>query len=120
MVGHELAIEQFKPAQSKPCDQPRQGNLRRVSFAREHAFPEKRAPQSQPVKSAHEATFRPAFDAMCPPLLVQAAESLFDIWINSGVASIRLRFGTFGNDLRKSGVGSDHKPILPDSFGKRL
>jgi len=57
---------------------------------------------------------------MCPPLLVQAAESLFDIRINPSVASVRLRFGTSGNDLCKSGVGGDHKPILPDSFGKRF
>jgi hypothetical protein len=120
MVGHELAIEQFKPAKSKPCDQPRQSNLRRVGFAREHAFPEKRAPQGQPVKPAHEATLRPAFNAMCPPLLLQAAERLFDIRINPSVPAVRLRFGTSGNDLCKSGVSGNHKPVLPDSFGKRL
>jgi hypothetical protein len=120
MVGHELAVQQFKPAKSKPCNQPRQSNLRRVGFAREHAFPEKRAAQGQPVKPAHKATFRPAFDAMCPPLLVQAAESRFYIRINPSVLSIRLRFGTSGNDLRKSGIGGYHKPVLPDSFGKRL
>jgi hypothetical protein len=54
------------------------------------------------------------------PLFVQAAESLLDIRINPSVQPIGLRFGTCGNDPRKSGVGGNNKTVLPNSFGKRL
>jgi hypothetical protein len=53
-------------------------------------------------------------------LLVQAAESCFDIRINPSVPSVHLRLGASGDDLRKSVVSGDDKTVLPDSFGKRL
>jgi hypothetical protein len=120
MVSHELAIEQFEPAHLQPCDEPRQSNLRCVGFTRKHAFAEKRASQAQPVQPAYQATSRPAFDAVGMPFFMQAAECLFNIRINPSVPSARLRFGTSGNDLRKRGIGGNHKPVLPDGFGKRL
>jgi hypothetical protein len=57
---------------------------------------------------------------MGPPLLVQAAESLFDIGINPSIPPVGLRFGTRRNNLRKGHIGGDDKAVLPNSFGKRL
>jgi hypothetical protein len=90
MVGYELAIEQFKSAKSKPCDQPCQSNLRCVGFTRKHAFAKKRASQGKSVQPTHEPTFRPAFDAVGMALFVQAAKSRFDIRINPSVLPIGL------------------------------
>jgi hypothetical protein len=120
MVGHELAIKQFKPANSKPCNQPCHSNLRRVCFTRKHTFAKKCAAQREPIQPAYKALSQPAFDAVGMALLVQSAECLFDIGINPSVPSVHARFGTSSNDLRKSSVCSNHKPVLPDSFGKRL
>jgi len=120
MVGHELAIKQFKPANSKPCNQPCHSNLRRVCFPRKHTFAKKCSAQGEPIQPAYKALSQPAFDAVGMALLVQSAERLFNIGINPSVPSVHARFGTSGNDLRKSGVCSNDKPVLPDSFGKRL
>jgi hypothetical protein len=120
MVGHELAIKQFKPANSKPCNQPCHSNLRRVCFPRKHTFAKKCATQGEPIQPANKSAPQPAFYAVGMALLVQSAESLFDIGINPSVPSVHARFGTSSNDLRKSGVSSNDKPVLPDSFGKRL
>jgi hypothetical protein len=120
MVGHELAIKQFKPAKSKPRNQPCHSNLRRVCFTRKHTFAKKCAAQGEPIQPAHKSFSQPAFDAVGMALLVQSAECLFDIGINPSVPSVRARLGTSGDDLRKSGVCSNDKPVLPDSFGKRL
>jgi hypothetical protein len=120
MVGHELAIEQFKPTKSKPCNQPCHSNLRRVSFARKHAFPEKCAPHGKPVQPAHKSVSQPAFDAVGMSYLVQATKSRLNVGVNPSVPSVHLRLGASGVYQRKSGICGDDKPVLSDSFGKRL
>jgi hypothetical protein len=51
---------------------------------------------------------------------VQPTKGLLDVRVNPGVLPIGLRLSTCVHDLRKGGVGSYNKSVLPDSFDKRL
>lgn len=120
MVGHELAIEQFKSAQPEPCNKPRQRDLRRISLTREHAFAEKSPSQGKPVKPANKASVQPTFDAMGTPLRVQPTKGVLNVGVNPGVPPVGLRLCTGGDNLGKGRVGGDDEAVLPDGFGKRL
>ena len=120
MVGHELTIQQDKTAKLQPCDQPSQCNLRCIGFARKHAFAKKCASKRQSVQPANQTVSGPAFDAVCPPLAMQAAKGFFNVGVNPCVPPVSLRFCARRNDLGKCCICSYLKPILPNCFGKRF
>jgi hypothetical protein len=64
MIGHELAIEQFKAARFHPRNQPCQRDFGSIGRTAEHALAKKGAAHRQPVKTADQLPIQPTFHAM--------------------------------------------------------
>jgi len=116
MVGHELTIEQFEPADSHTRDQICQCDLRRIGGLGKHAFAEKCPAHCEPVQSADKLTVQPAFHAMRLPYAVQRAKRVLDIGIDPGFASAFARLCAYSDNAGEYRVRRDDKPVLTDRF----
>jgi hypothetical protein len=120
MVGHELAIEQLKAPDLHPRHQPYERHLRRIGYAAEHAFAEKRPPHCHPVKSADQLAVQPAFDAMCVASALEFTKCVLDVGVYPGIAPVIARFRAGCDNTGKRLVCCHHKPFLPDGLRQRF
>jgi hypothetical protein len=120
MVGHELAIEQHKSAELHPRYQPRQGDLRRIGRAAEHALAKECAAHRQPVKPANQLFAEPALDAVHMAHGVQHTKCVFDLGIDPCLAPVVALGGTSRDNPSEYGVCRDAKALLSDRLGERL
>jgi len=74
----------------------RKRDFRRIGFAADHRFSEKRAPEREAVEPADQLAVEPGFDRMRLTPRVQGGDSAFDLVIDPGVAAI---FDALGAEL---------------------
>ncbi len=119
MVGHELAIEQGKPANSQTCDQPGKRDFRRIGCPRKHALTKKSPTKRKAVQPANKLAVLPAFDTMRVAHFVQRNKRILDIGIDPRRHPLTGFSGTGVDHAGKSGIGRYDKPVLPDHLGQR-
>ncbi len=64
MFGHELAVEESEVSRPKACNEPGEGDLRRVAPPAEHAFSEEGSAELDSVEPADELFTFPHLDRM--------------------------------------------------------
>lgn len=72
------------------------------------------------VKPTHQFAVLPAFHTMRQALVVKHAKRSLDIGVDPRLVTVRRNRSAGIDHLRKGDIGSDAKPVLPDSFGQRL
>src|SRR5205807_7327265 len=93
-----LRVEQGKFSRAQMFDQRHQRDLRRVPDPMKHRFTEKRAADTDAVKSAGQFAFAPRFDRMRVTKLVQLLVALDDLAIDPSVVA----FGARANDFAEA------------------
>ncbi len=116
MIGHKLAVEQFKTANFHSGYQICERNLRRIGCTRKHAFAKKGASHGKAVKPAHQFVTVPTFDAMRQAPGIQCNECGFDICIDPRVIAVGSNRSACINYLIKARIGGNAKPALAKCF----
>ena len=115
MIGHELAIEQFEPADAKASDEPRQRDLGRVGAGAEHRFAEKGAAEADAIEAADQFAIVPAFDRMSLAGSVETERGALDIGVDPRLGPV----GAGADHVGESGVTGNGEGIAADPPGER-
>jgi hypothetical protein len=111
MGGLELAVEQREAAEAQPCDQPGQGDLRRIGRAADHAFAEEGATDREAIQSADQPVAVAAFHRMCEAHPVKADEHVLDGAVDPCLRTVAGAFGAQSQHRGEIGVDGDPEPI---------
>src|SRR5579859_2975490 len=104
MVRYKLSIEKGIAAFFHQGGEIGQRRLAGVGGAREHAFAEKGAAETEAIKPADQLAVLPALDAMGEAGMVQIGEQADDFRINPGFRPPRGRLGAKFEHPVESGV----------------
>jgi hypothetical protein len=119
MIGHELAIEQFKAARFHPRYQPCKRHFGGIGGAAKHAFAKKGAAHCKPVQPTDQLTIQPTFHAMRMARRVQRKERLLNIRVDPGLRPVCRCLRACLDHLRKCRVAGYLKAFLPDYLRQR-
>jgi len=120
MLGQELAIQEFEPADLQTCDQIRKRDLGCVARAAEHALPEEGRAEPHTIEPADQLVVPPGLNRMRIAAPVQFGISDLDIRVDPGVGAARGCLGAMRYDLAECLVDGDRVAIRPDRLGERV
>lgn len=119
MIGHELAVQQFRAAPAQRRDQPGQRHFRGIGNPAEHRFAAEHPIEPHAIKPADQIAVLPAFDRMGRALAVQFAIARLDPLADPGFARIGAGRGAGLHHGPEGPVAGYGKAPAPERPGER-
>jgi hypothetical protein len=119
VLGHELAVEQFRAAAPQRRHQPGQRNLRSVGDPAEHRFAAEHPVETHAVKSANQLAVLPALDRMGQAKQVEDPVARLDPVADPGFLRFAARRGAGLHHPVEAGVAGHGKASAPQGAGQR-
>lgn len=112
----ELRVEKYEALSGQVLYQIGEADLRGVALAREHAFPEKCAPQCHAIEATGQFALIPGFDGVTTTDLEQLRIGPPDRLVDPCACAFAGSAGASLDDARKIAVEPDFKNTLTDGF----